>query len=108
SRRSAWCGAGSPDTGPRFPRRLGGAREMTLKVERLGGSFVARVTGVDLGRLSDAEAAALHRAYLDHKVLVIPDQSLTLDAFAGFGRRFGPIAKHPVARFTHPDHPDVM
>ena len=79
-----------------------------MVVERLGGSFVARVTGVDLGRLTDAEAAALHRAYLDHKVLVIPDQSLTLNAFAGFGRRFGPIAKHPVARFTHPDHPDVM
>ncbi|MEQ9683402.1 MAG: hypothetical protein RLO49_11885, partial [Rhodospirillales bacterium] len=57
---------------------------MTMAVDRLGAGFVARVTGVDLGRLSDIDRAALNQAYLDHKVLVIPDQTLSLDAFAAF------------------------
>ena len=81
---------------------------MTMAVDRLGAGFVARVTGVDLGAMTADDRVALHRAYLAHKVLVIPDQTLSLDAFAAFGRLFGEIAKHPVARFTHPDHPDVM
>ena len=34
---------------------------MTMTVERLGDSFAARVTGLDVGSLSNAQAADLHQ-----------------------------------------------
>lgn len=52
----------------------------TLTVEPLAGSLGARVTGLDLTRpLDDAEVAALRAAILDHLVVVLPDQPMTLD-----------------------------
>ena len=81
---------------------------MTMTIDRLGDSFVARVGGVDLGNMSGDERAALHQAYLDHKVLVIPDQDMPVTKFADFGRQFGEIARHPVKKFSHPDYPEVM
>ncbi len=81
---------------------------MTMNVERLGGSFVARVTGIDVGRMSNSEAEALHQAYLDHKVLVIDGQDLDVPQFAKFGELFGETVEHPVKNFLHPDYPVVM
>ncbi|NKB56370.1 MAG: TauD/TfdA family dioxygenase [Alphaproteobacteria bacterium] len=81
---------------------------MSITVERLGSSFVAEVHGVDIENLSDADWTVLHRAYLENKILVIPDQDLSVHAFAALGARFGEVVRHPVAKFAHPDEPDVM
>ena len=81
---------------------------MDMTVERLGGSFAARISGIDAGNLTNAQAADLHQAYLDHKVLVIEGQDMSVAQFDAFGQLFGETVEHPVANFLHPDFPKVM
>lgn len=52
----------------------------TITVEPTAGALGARVTGLDLTRpLDDAEVAALRAAALEHLVVFLPDQPMTLD-----------------------------
>ncbi len=51
----------------------------------------AVVRGVRLAALSDAEMTAIETAFLEHAVLVFPDQHLTEDEQRAFGARIGPI-----------------
>ncbi|MDA0652946.1 MAG: TauD/TfdA family dioxygenase [Proteobacteria bacterium] len=51
---------------------------MTLIVTPLDAPTGARITGVDLGTVLDAAAyGAIHKAWLDHQVLVFPGQTMT-------------------------------
>ena len=81
---------------------------MGMNIRPLAETFVAEVSGIDVTGMSNSEAASLHRAYLDHKVLVIPGQDLDAAAFARFAERFGDTVVHPVKNFQHPDIPEVM
>lgn len=68
-----------------------------MKVTPLCGALGARVEGLDLAAdISNAEFAALHEAFLDHLVLVFPEQDLPPEAHVGFTRRFGPVEPHPL------------
>ena len=51
----------------------------------------AEVTGVDLRAIDDADFAAIHRAWIDHQVLLFRGQSLTDPELAAFSRRFGDL-----------------
>ena len=58
--------------------------------------FVAEIAGVDLRRIGDAEFAAIHRAWIDHRVLLFRGQTLgDLDLIA-FSRRFGGLDFAPI------------
>jgi len=51
---------------------------MPVSVEPLSAPLGARITGVDLGApLDEASRTAIHRAWLDHQVLVFPGQTMT-------------------------------
>ena len=56
-----------------------------------GKAFGATITGVDLRTLTDGEFATIHRAFLEHGLLVFPQQHLDEQASADFGRRFGDL-----------------
>lgn len=80
---------------------------MAIEVIRTSGSLGAEVHGVDLATLEDAAFEAVHRAFLEHHVLVFRDQKLTPDQQAEFGRRLGPLYVHPIV--PHIDgHPEVI
>ena len=49
----------------------------------------AVVTGVKLSALSDPDWRTIEAAFHEHAVLIFPDQYLTRDEQAAFGRRFG-------------------
>jgi len=69
----------------------------------------AEVTGLDLGvPLADADFATLHRAHLDHHVLVFRDQRITPSQQIAFSRRFGPLQIHVLHQFQLKDHPEVL
>lgn len=80
---------------------------MAMTVERLADTFVARVGGVDLAKLDDAAWAEVHRAYLDHKVLLFRGQRFTPQELIAFSERFGPVEPHTVRMYRHAEAPGI-
>jgi len=78
-----------------------------IEVRRLGAQIGADVRGVDVKTLDDAGFAAIYRAWLDHNVLVVPDQDLQIDDFLRYSRRFGAVHPHPSKMTRHPEHPEI-
>jgi taurine dioxygenase len=80
---------------------------MTLSVTPTGSICGALVQGVDLSRpLSTELVAELRAAWLEHKVLVFPDQHINPDQLVEFSLQFGEIGEDPF--FGHIDeHPQV-
>lgn len=69
---------------------------MAIEVTPTGQACGARVTGVDLtSPLSDDEVAAIRAAWLDHHVLVFPDQPVSDDDLERFTLYFGPFGHDP-------------
>ena len=67
-----------------------------IRVEQMGATLGAEVTGVDLREpLDDATFAEVERALLAFKVLFFRDQDLSPAQHAAFGRRFGELEIHP-------------
>ncbi len=63
---------------------------MTMKVEQTGAATGARITGVDISQELDADTiAVIHQAWMDHQVLVFPNQNLTEDEQIRFARLWG-------------------
>jgi alpha-ketoglutarate-dependent taurine dioxygenase len=60
-------------------------------VEPLDASFGAVVTGLDLAGLSEETFADLYAVWLDHALLIFPDQHLSNEQQVNFARRFGDL-----------------
>ena len=67
-----------------------------MKIVPTGLALGAEIQDVDLRAISDPGFAALHRAWLDHLVLLIRGQQLTDDDLIAFSRRFGDLDWAPV------------
>ena len=67
-----------------------------IEVRRLGPQIGAEIRG---RRRQDARrrgVRAIYRAWLDHNVVVVPDQELEIEDFLRYSRRFGWWLPHPV------------
>ena len=58
-----------------------------------GSTFGATVSGVRLAALEEAEWRAIHRAWLEHALLIFPGQRLSNAEQIAFAKRFGPIER---------------
>lgn len=89
----------SAATAPSFER---------IGVAPVAGSMGAEISGVDLaGDLDNQTFEEIHRALMSHHVIFFRDQRLTPESQAAFGRRFGPLNRHPYVT-PLPDAPDVF
>ncbi|MFT5203237.1 MAG: taurine dioxygenase [Candidatus Aldehydirespiratoraceae bacterium] len=70
---------------------------MGIECQRLTGTLGAEVTGVDMANPTDSMIDDIKKAWLDHKVLVIRDQHITVEEHIAFGRCFGDLEIHPFA-----------
>ena len=71
--------------------------QQPFDVETLDASFGAAITGVDLRSIDEAAFDALHRAWLEHALLIFPGQFLTRAEQDAFALRFGPLEFTAVA-----------
>jgi taurine dioxygenase len=78
-----------------------------VQVRRMGPKIGVEVTGVDVRTLDDAGFAQIYQAWLDHNVMVVRDQELTLEEFLGYSRRFGIVVPHPSKSTRHPQIPEI-
>jgi taurine dioxygenase len=69
----------------------------------------AEVIGLDLDRpLDDGTFARIHRAHLDHHVVVFREQRITPQQHIDFSRRFGPLEIHVLHQFHLAGHPEIL
>ena len=80
-----------------------------IEIRPLPGSFAAEVIGLDLHQpLDEADFRRIHRAHLDHHVLVFRDQRITPEQQIAFSRRFGPLQIHVLHQFHLQGHPEIL
>ena len=82
---------------------------MTFEIRPLSDALGAEVVGLDLRDPLDTETfAKVHRAHLEHLVLVFRDQHLTPQQQIDFSKRFGALDQHPSDDAVLPGYPDIL
>ena len=75
-----------------------------------GAALGAEIRGIDLRTIDDDDFGAIHRAWLDHQVLLVRHQQLSDGDLIAFSRRFGDLDLAPVQengrRFVE-GHPEI-
>ena len=69
----------------------------------------AEIVGLDIAEpINAADFQRIHRAHLDHHVLVFRDQRITPAQHIDFSRRFGPLEIHVLHQFQLKNHPEIL
>jgi taurine dioxygenase len=80
-----------------------------FEVRRFDAPVGAEIVGLDISKpINDADFARIHRAHLDHHVLVFRDQQITPAEHVAFSRRFGPLEIHVLHQFHLEGHPEIL
>ncbi|MFU0837574.1 MAG: Dioxygenase, TauD/TfdA family [Pseudomonas fragi] len=81
----------------------------TFDILPFPGSVGAEIIGLDLSRpVNDQDFARIHRAHLDHHVVVFRDQRITPEQQIAFSRRFGVLQIHVLKQFLLANHPEIL
>ena len=62
-----------------------------LQIRRMGPQIGVEITGIDVKTMDEATWKQIYQAWLDHNVMVVRDQELTIPDFIAYGERFGPV-----------------
>lgn len=82
---------------------------MPVEINPLSDALGAEILGADLARgLGDAEFDRIHRAFLDHQVLVIRGQKLAPEDHIAFARRFGDLEPQHGAEYLLPGYSEII
>lgn len=85
------------------------AQPQVFEIRPFSGSVGAEVIGLDLAKPVTAEDfSRIHRAHLDHHVLVFRDQRITPEQQIAFSRRFGELQIHVLKQFLLAGHPEIL
>jgi len=83
--------------------------EEPLLVTPFDGPLGAEITGLDLAAPLGADAfARIHRAHLEHHVVVFRKQHITPQQQIGFSRHFGKLMIHVLHQFHLQGHPEIL
>ncbi len=66
-----------------------------MKIRPVGPQIGVGVSGVDVRILDDSAFATIYRAWLDHGILVVTGQELTIPEFPRYSHQFGMVEPHP-------------
>jgi taurine dioxygenase len=85
------------------------ATTQALEIRPFDAPLGAEVLGLDLSRpLAASDFARIHRAHLEHHVLVFRDQRITPQQQVDFSARFGPLQIHVLKNFQLQNHPEIL
>lgn len=78
---------------------------MSIDLRPITATLGAEVSGIDMANADGETLDQLRKAWLDHKVLVLRDQRISVEEHIAFGRLFGDLEIHPFApdRLGHPE-----
>lgn len=83
--------------------------QASFEVELFDAPLGAEILGLDLHQpLPAGDFARIHKAHLDHHLLVFRDQRITPQQQVDFSRRFGPLQIHVLRNFQLPSTPEVL
>jgi taurine dioxygenase len=77
-----------------------------MEIRRMG-PIGAEITDVDVKTMDDAAFRAIYQAWLDSNVICVRDQSLEIDDYLKYSRRFGSVLPHPSKVTRHPEYPEL-
>jgi len=83
----------------------------SMTITQLGFAAGAQVNGIDLRKpLSNEDQHRINEAWLEHIVLVFPEQDLAPEEQIAFSRRFGVLDNHEsqAPSTLHPDHREIL
>ena len=87
---------------------MSAATLLPLEISALTPRLGARIGGVRFADgVSDAQFAAIHRAFLRHQVLLFEPQALPPAAQVAFARRFGEVQVHVMNQYHADGHPEL-
>ena len=85
------------------------ALPQTFDIRPFSGAVGAEIVGLDLARPVNVEDfTRIHRAHLDHHVLVFRDQRISPEQQIAFSRRFGELQIHVLKQFLLAGHPEIL
>lgn len=85
------------------------AQPQTFEIRPFAGAVGAEIIGLDLAKPVNAEDFSLiHRAHLEHHVLVLRDQRISPEQQIAFSRRFGQLQIHVLKQFLLTGHPEIL
>jgi taurine dioxygenase len=80
-----------------------------FEIRPFSGAVGAEIIGLDLSRpINDQDFSRIHRAHLDHHVVVFRDQRITPEQQIAFSRRFGVLQIHVLKQFLLAGHPEIL
>ena len=80
-----------------------------MDVTPLAEAFAARITGVDLSEpLSDDRFEAIKAQWMEHRIVLFPDQKLDDDSLVAFAESFGRLFVHAQTSLLSKNHKEVM
>jgi taurine dioxygenase len=92
----------SPDKGTE------GERSVSVQFTPTDAPIGAYVTGLDMDRLSEADAEALREGFRDYGLLIFRGIGLDVEQQLALSHVFGPTVPHPVPAVRHPDEPMLI
>lgn len=85
------------------------APSQPFEVRPFAGAVGAEVIGLNLAQpVNSEDFQRIHRAHLDHHVLVFRDQRIVPEQQIAFSRRFGELQIHVLKQFLLPGHPEIL
>jgi len=78
-----------------------------MKIEKPEPRIGALVTEIDVRHLNDADWNTLYSTWLDSIVLVVRGQTLSMEDFLAYSRRFGRLKPHRVRKTRHASYPEL-
>src|SRR5256714_9806307 len=78
-----------------------------MEIRLLGPQIGVEVRGVDVKTMDDDAFGRIYQAWLDHNIMCVRGQELTIPDCVRYSERCGPVPPHPSKSPRHPEHPKI-